>query len=171
MRHPLQILIAIVWSLWFGAIIALFIFVQTLFGSVPRDTFIATAPHLFFVFERYQLILAAILLTLTVIWRVAGSGRATVVFTLFAIATLLAVTETSVITPRIERLRIAGQTQSPEFKKSHGISMIAYLTESIVLLAAGITLLSASERETVAATAPPSPSPAAADHRSPPLPA
>ncbi len=33
-----------------------------------------------------------------------------------------------------------GESSSPEFKKLHGESMIVYCTETLVLLAAGLTL-------------------------------
>jgi hypothetical protein len=175
MHRPIHswiaVAVALLWALWFGGIIALFIFVQTLFADVPRETFIQTAPHLFFAFERYQLVLAAIALTLTVLWRIAGSSRATTVFTLLAAATLLAALNTAVITPRIERLRIAGQTQTLQFKKSHGLSMVAYLAESFVLLGVGIVTLWPSAIGTTSASAPASPSPAAADHPAQPVPA
>ena len=154
--------IVLIWSLWFGGIIALFVFVQTLFTAVPRDTFIQTAPHLFFAFERYQLILAAIALSLTVLWRVTGGVRANAVFVSLAIATLLAVLSTAVITPRIEQLRVSGQTQSDQFKKMHGLSMCVYLAESIAVLVAGIILLWPRERETAETFAAASPFPVAA---------
>ena len=141
MQSVLRILNRIVWSLWFGGIIALFIFVQTLFARLPRETFITAAPHLFFAFERYQLALAAIALIVTgVEWLTQVKG-ARILFVLLTAATLLAVVETAVITPHIERLRMSAQISTPEFRRWHGISMGGYLIEAIVLLWAGFVLM------------------------------
>ena len=164
-RHWIHTFDGIVWALWFGGIIGLFISVQTLFHTVPRDTFVQTAPHLFFAFERYQLALAAIGLATTLIWRITDApSHATIVFWLMAISTLLAVVETAVITPRIEQLRVAGQTHSPRFMQLHGTSMGMYVLESVVLLAAGVLLMLQSKRETDPAFAAEKSFPVAAAH-------
>jgi hypothetical protein len=133
-------LVCIAWGLWFGGLGALFLFVTRLF-SQDRPTALTAAPMMFLVFERYQLLLAAAALVGTVCWRImGGSIRVTVLFSLLAVATVPAALSPMLITSRMERLRVEGQSSSAEFKKLHGISMIAYSGETLILLAAGLTL-------------------------------
>ncbi len=133
-------LVCIAWALWFGGLGSLFLFVTDLFAE-DRETALKAAPRLFLVFERYQLLLAAAALLGAVAWRVlAKSVRVTALFWMLAIATVPAALGPVLITSRMERLRLAGESSSPQFKKLHGESMIVYCGETIVLLAVGLTL-------------------------------
>jgi hypothetical protein len=133
-------LVCIAWALWFGGLGALFLFVTRLF-IVDRPTALKAAPILFLVFERYQLPLAAAALVGTVCWRILGaSARVTVLFVLLAAATVPAALSPILITSRMEQLRLQGQSSSEQFKKLHGISMIVYSGQTLILLAAGLTL-------------------------------
>jgi hypothetical protein len=139
MQTVCRTLLLITWALWFGGVMGLFLSVQVLFHQTERAVFLASAPHLFTAFERYQLILAAIALVVTFAWRMlTPSPRLTLVFVLFAIATIGAVTETTLITPRIEALRIEGATHSPQFLRMHGLSMCVYMLVAITLFIAGL---------------------------------
>jgi hypothetical protein len=135
----LKILIQITWALWFGGVMGLFLSVQVLFHQTDRAVFLASAPRLFLAFEKYQILLAVTSLVLTLTWcATARTRRLTWLLTLFAIAALGAVVEATTITPRIEALRIAGETHTPQFLRLHGLSMCVYMGVAITLLAAGI---------------------------------
>ena len=51
MRYGFSLLTTIAWGLWFGGMVALFLFVSYLFAT-DRPTAIVAAPKMFFVFER-----------------------------------------------------------------------------------------------------------------------
>jgi hypothetical protein len=53
------------------------------------------------------------------------------------IAIFLVVTQ---ITPNVEAMRVAGHTDAPEFKKLHGMSMMVYSADAVILLIAGMVL-------------------------------
>jgi len=133
-------LVCIAWALWFGGLGALFLFATRLFQE-DRPTALKAAPVLFLSFERYQLLLAAAALVGVVAWRVlGGSIRVTVLFCLIAAASVPAALSPMLITSRMEQLRARGESSSPQFKKLHGISMMVYSGETLILLAAGLTL-------------------------------
>jgi hypothetical protein len=96
---------------------------------------------MFRVWERYQLLIAAAALIGTVAWRLlAGSIRVTLVFSLLAIASFPAALGPIFITSRMQQLREERQSSGPEFRKLHGISMMVYCGETLVLLGAGLAL-------------------------------
>lgn len=133
-------LVCIAWALWFGGLGALFLFVTRLF-SEDHPTALKAAPVMFIAFERYQLLLAAAALLGTVSWRVlTGSARVTLLFSLLAAATVPAALNPILVTSRMEQLRLQGQSSSEQFKKLHGISMIVYSGQTLILLAAGLSL-------------------------------
>jgi hypothetical protein len=133
-------LVCIAWALWLGGLGALFLFVTDLFAK-DRPTALKAAPQMFLVFERYQILLAAAALMGVVAWRIlAGSIRVTVLFILLSAATVPTALGPMFITSRMEQLRQQGQSSSPEFRKLHGISMIVYTGQTLILLAAGLTL-------------------------------
>src|SRR5437764_11000544 len=79
-------LMLLVWSCWFGGLVALFIFVTTLFRQ-DRAIAIEAAPRMFHVFEQYQLILATILLLLLFgSWLLRRSAWMLVLFILIGLA-------------------------------------------------------------------------------------
>jgi heme/copper-type cytochrome/quinol oxidase subunit 3 len=59
---------------------------------------------------------------------------------MLAAASLPAAIGPMLLTGPMEQLRLHGQSSSPQFKKLHGESMIVYCAETLVLLAAGLTL-------------------------------
>jgi hypothetical protein len=140
LRKLAACLVCIAWALWFGGLGALFLFVTRMF-NVDRPIALKAAPIMFLVFERYQLPLAAAALVGTVCWRILGaSARVTVLFALLAAATVPAALSPMLITSKMEQLRLQGQSSSEQFKKLHGISMIVYSGQTLILLAAGLTL-------------------------------
>ena len=124
-------------GVWFGGLIALILFVSTLFVKARAAAFEA-APVLFNVFERYQLGLAAVALLLLTLWRFTGVGRlktAAVAVTLAA--TLLAVVQIAVITPKVNASR---NVDRPTFDRYHGLSTKNYSAIAmLVLVAWGVT--------------------------------
>ncbi|MGD0767921.1 MAG: hypothetical protein ABSB42_06960 [Tepidisphaeraceae bacterium] len=148
-------LVCIAWALWFGGLGALFLFVTDLFAK-DRPTALTAAPQMFLVFERYQILLAAAALLGVVAWRIlAGSIRVTVLFVMLAAATIPAALGPMLLTSRMEQLRQQGQSSSPEFRKLHGISMIVYSGQTLILLAAGLTLPWAMREQDKTTPAPP----------------
>jgi hypothetical protein len=140
LRSTASALVCIAWALWFGGLGALFLFATRLFAE-DRATALKAAPILFLSFERYQLLLAAAALLGSVVWRAStGSIRATLIFSLLAGATIPAALSPMLITSRMEALRVQGQSESPEFRRLHGISMIVYTGETLILLVTGLSL-------------------------------
>jgi hypothetical protein len=73
LRRLASSLVCIAWSLWFGGLAALFLFVAIIF-SQDRPTALKAAPMMFLAFERYQLILAAAALLVVVAWRILAKS-------------------------------------------------------------------------------------------------
>lgn len=145
MNRVVATLVCLAWALWFGGAVMVFITAMSLFSTFAPDRVTAgkAAAGVFRTWERYQLILAAVALVLTVVWRVLpGAPKLkTALFTLFAVATLLGVFSTLRITPRIEQLRREGLTmRHPEFRRLHGTSNALYAGGAAALLAAGLLL-------------------------------
>ncbi|MCC7351005.1 MAG: DUF4149 domain-containing protein [Phycisphaerales bacterium] len=140
MKTALAIVISLVWALWFGGLMTIFISVQSLFNH-SRDLAVQANPVLFASFERYQLILAAIALLSTFAWILSHPSRwKSVLFILFALAALGAVISSAWITPRINELQAQHLTATPEFRKAHGQSMMIYTATAALLLIAGLIL-------------------------------
>jgi hypothetical protein len=143
MQRTLYTLLSIIWSLWFGGLILLFMAVQSLFNTFAdrHDLAGQGAQQIFHLFDKYQLALAALSLLLMFIWRVISPGTGkTTIFIGFALATIGAVVIATFISPRIVALQNQGLTHSASFRKMHGLSMVVYLAETIVLLLAGLML-------------------------------
>jgi len=144
MRRLLSILITLLWGLWFGGLVTLFIAVTSIFAALPghRDLAGQAAAHVFRVFNIFQLSLAAAALLATFAWRLKTGPAApvTAVFSLFAAATVGACVITLYIAPEIGRLQHMGLAATPRFAQMHGASMIVYLAETLALLIAGIFL-------------------------------
>lgn len=151
MQRFIASLVVAAWALWFGGVITLFLAVVSLFRTFAADRAMAgtAAAGVFHAFDRYQLVLAAVLLPLAVVWRLyRGATRLkTALFGLFALATVLAVTSAAAVTPRIEALRRQGDTASARFKSLHGVSSTLYLSQAILLLAGGFVLTAAVARD------------------------
>ena len=158
-RSFLKTLLLIAWALWFGGVMGLFLSVQVLFHQTERSVFLASAPKLFLAFERYQLLLAVTTVVATAVLRTMR------LLVFFVIATAGAVVETTLITPRIEALRIAGETHTSQFLQLHGLSMCVYMLVAITLLAAGVAQAMISQRERANRFAAASILPAGAGHR------
>jgi hypothetical protein len=151
MQRILYTAVSIIWSLWFGGLILLFMAVLSLFNTFAdrHDLAGQAAQQIFHLFDKYQLALAGLALVLTFIWRVVSprTGK-TALFTGFALATVGAVVIATLISPRIIELSRQGLQQTAQFKKMHGLSMVVYLAETIILLVTGLLLHFKRDRET-----------------------
>src|SRR5437016_5506223 len=108
MRYGLSLLVLLAWALWLGGLMALFLMVSHLF-NVDRALAVQAAPRMFIAFERYQIFLAAAALTATAVWRLTEvRGVLTALFVLFTLAAIGAILQTTLISPRMHRLREAG---------------------------------------------------------------
>ena len=161
MHYLLRLVTVLAWGLWIGGLIALFLFVTDLFRQ-DRSVAVVAAPMMFARFERMQLLLAAVSLIAIGGLRLIEPRRAhSVVFTFFAVATLGLVISAAVIRPKMERLRVAGESSGPEFRRMHGQSMALYTLEAAALMLAGLFIPSAMARlprttpEAAAPTTPP----------------
>jgi hypothetical protein len=143
MQRTLYTLLSIIWSLWFGGLVLLFMVVQSLFTTFAEQREIAGqgAQKIFHLFDKYQLALAALALLLTFIWRLISprTGKTTL-FTGFTLATIGAVAIAIFISPKIVALQMQGLTHTAQFRKMHGLSMAIYLAETIVLFLTGLWL-------------------------------
>lgn len=136
MKWLLSAVVLVAWALWLGGAVATLIFVQRLFHD-DRAIAVSAAPQLFLTFERYQLVLA----TIVIAGIAVGGGRRSA----FLVASLIAAAATAcisatVITPRIEKLRLAGEGASAAFRTLHGVSMVMYLILVVLLLLAAVPL-------------------------------
>jgi hypothetical protein len=120
-------------GLWLGGLIALFIFVVTLFHN-DHALAAQAAPQLFQAFEIYQFFLAAVAIVSTIVCL-----RPLVTMLLIAAAVCAVYVHVS-LTPRILELARLGQTHSDEFGRTHGESMLVYMTDTILVFAAQILL-------------------------------
>ena len=143
MQRTLYTLLSIVWGLWFGGLILLFMAVQSLFTTFSdrHDLAGQGAQQIFHLFDKYQLGLAAASLLVTFIWRLISvkTGKTTL-FVGYTLATIGAIVIAMVISPKIIALQAQGLTHTPQFAKMHGLSMMVYLAETVVLLLTGIWL-------------------------------
>lgn len=146
MRYFLSTLVCLAWALWFGGLITLFLVVTQLSKIFVdrRDIFGQAGSGVFIMFERYQLIVGALALISAFALRLASpSVIRTAFFALLFLAAMGAVASPLWITPKIEALRLAGETANPLFKKLHGVSMMVYSADAFILFIAG-TLLPAT---------------------------
>jgi hypothetical protein len=147
MRTVFSVVLAVAWALWFGGIVALFLFVSVLFKA-DRPTAMRAAPEMFYAFEKYQIVLAAVCLIAAVALRITTkAGVFAVVFLFLAVATVGACAEPMFISSKMEKLREMGQSGSAEFKKLHGYSMVVYVAQAVALLGAGLFLPAAMAKQ------------------------
>lgn len=138
MRLLFSIFTTLVWGLWFGGLVCLFIAVQTLF-AVDRSVAVAAAPMIFQAFERYQLLLAAAALVGAVGWRLnARSAWVTAIFALLGLAAIGAAIGPLAVSAPMQELAAQGRSGSAQFMRLHGWSMLLYMMQTILLLLGGL---------------------------------
>jgi hypothetical protein len=143
LRKVWPTLLVMVWSLWLGGLVTLFIVVNSLFVTFDADHTLAglAASGIFGRFNHYQLVLAAIALVGSFFWRIQSRrGGVTALFFCFGLAAFAAIVVAGIITPNLEVMRLAQKTHTPEFARLHGISMMLYLGEVVCLIGSGLLL-------------------------------
>jgi hypothetical protein len=142
--------VTLAWGLWLGGLGTLFAVLGTIFTTpgYSRAQQGDFAQRLFPVFERMQLIFAAVALLGTAAWWLVNrQGIKMVLFALFAVATCVAVAETTLVTPRVQKLSAEGLRGTPEFDQAHHLSSRVYSSGAVVLLVAGLLLPAAIKRD------------------------
>ncbi len=138
----------VAWSLWLGGLVTLFLCILTLFKH-NHSLAAQSAPLLFVTFERYQLLLAAIVLTSTVAWRFTTKNLLiNLLFLLLCLSSLGAIASPLYFTKQMEALRHQGDSSSPKFKTLHSQSMWVYTTQATLLLICGFPLFTALHKAT-----------------------
>jgi len=137
MKWSLSAVFVIAWALWFGGAVTTLLFVQRLFHG-DRNLALVVAPQLFVTFEKYQFALACAAV-MTLAW-VGGRRCYTGLIVMMLIAAVTASVSAFVVTPHIEQLRLAGAEHTSAFGTFHGLSMLLYLVEVLLLLVAGLLL-------------------------------
>jgi uncharacterized membrane-anchored protein len=144
MRYVVSTVALLAAGLWLGGLAALFLFAPAVFKAFgPEERAIAgkATSAMFVVFAKYQLVLAAAgLLAAFLGYFQRRSGIFVALFVLFATGTVGAVANAMMIVPRMEELRVAGNSQGPEFRKLHGISMGVSLGITLAVFAATVVL-------------------------------
>jgi hypothetical protein len=143
MTRLFSTIVSLACALWLGGMVMLFVALGTIFTTrgYDRETAGAFASRLFPTFERMQLVFAAIALLATAGWWLRSrTPLKMVLFVLFAVATVLAVVETTMITPKVEAMRIAGERGTPAFDRMHTISSRVYMSSAVILLIASVLL-------------------------------
>jgi MFS family permease len=149
MRTVLTWLTLLAWALWLGGLVTLFITVSSLFVTFADHPEVAgaAASAIFARFNVYQLIVAMVALFGGLLIPRAGRQK-TFYIALVTVALALAVFVTSYLAPHLEAMREQGEVavHSDAFKSMHGLSMLLYLTEVLLLVPAGILLLAHHEK-------------------------
>ena len=149
MHYLLRLVTVLAWALWLGGLIALFLFVSHLFQA-DRPTAVAAAPLMFARFERLQLLLAAVsLLAVGGLRLIEPREVHSIVFSFFALATIGLVISATMVRPKMEHLRVQGESSGPQFRKMHGQSMALYTIQAASLAIAGLLIPAAMARNPI----------------------
>lgn len=137
MRYTLQLVLALTAALWFGGLVATFLFGADLFLQLPRSIAGPAASMMFVVFGKYQMIVAALaILSCGLLLTLRPAPVLLPLLLLLVLAGCLALTTTLGFMPIMQNLRARGQVDSPEFQSLHHRSVVAMSTEAVLLLLA-----------------------------------
>jgi hypothetical protein len=139
MRHAASILLTLSCALWLGLLVSLFLFAPAIFEAFgPDRTLAGKATSAMFVrFSQFQLLLAAAALIGAFLAYLEGRRPINIaLFTLLAIACVGAAAYKMYFIPRMEELRTAALTTTPEWRKLHGLSMMVSTAIGLLVLAA-----------------------------------
>ena len=141
--------ILLIWALWLGGLVTLFMAVRSLFALYHDQLDVAgiSASAIFDSFNAYQLGLALIALLAALSWRTNQRRTKTAIVLLIAAAGSLALLVTLYLAPKLESLREQGQTHTSIFAHLHGFSMLLYVLEVLLVLPIGPTVAAARERK------------------------
>src|SRR4051812_25487164 len=123
MRYFASALVVLSTALWFGGLVALFVLALAVFkhSGLDRETAGRATSAMFVVFGRAQLAVGAVALIAAFLAYLPGKGRASVaLFVILALGVVGAVVFNMVIVPKMEAMRMAGESQSQTFRTWHG---------------------------------------------------
>ena len=131
-------------GLWLGGLVMLFISVSSIFNTFEADRATAglAATGIFHRFENLQVILAGVAIASVELSLRDGTRKFFIALPLIA-AAIIAMVITFGITPRLDAMRIGGESTTPSFKQLHGMAMTAYLLIT-ALVALGTATLAIS---------------------------
>jgi|GEM_PF-3510813 len=131
-------------GLWLGGLVMLFMAVSSIFKTFDTDHTTAgmAANAIFHRFQSYQIVLAGIAI-ISIELSLRNGRRKFFIAVPLILAAVLAMVITFGITPRIDSMRLAGETTTDAFKKLHGAAMAIYLTLT-VLVAIATSILAVS---------------------------
>ena len=116
-------------------------------GDQDRILFGRAGGAMFGIFARYQLVLGAMACVCSMGLLILENRRTKqALFFMLALAMVGAVI-TLPLTIKIDEMRLRRETQTSEFKKAHGKSMIIFSSEMLLLLAAGFMMPAVVARE------------------------
>lgn len=137
------------WAAWLGGLLGVFLSVTTVFATLDPDRTTAgtLGAAIFGRAERFILLLAAasIIAALACLLRHRTASRVATLAAL-TIAAILALSNTLLITPKINALRQSNQTQTDNFKRLHGMSMGVYSSQALTLALTGLLLPATTHR-------------------------
>lgn len=121
-------------ALWYGGLCALFLLVVVLFDR-DRAAALAAGPAMFDVFDVYQWFLApaSVLFAGLLLWSRRGAAS----WIVFIAALLTAGAAAAIalwVMPEINALMASDRVKSERFHTIHGISILLYLGEAVLLL-------------------------------------
>jgi hypothetical protein len=137
LKRAVAVITLLAWSLWFGGMIALMIFVIRLFNT-SREIGIAAAPILFRSFANYQIAIGLCACAGGTFLCLLTRRNAHAILSLLMIIVLALAIVVRAETFEMEAIRLAGQSHGPRFQMLHHRSSMLYASEAILLLIAGV---------------------------------
>jgi putative copper export protein len=141
MRFVLHVLTLLGWAVWFGGILAVFLIATMMFQRFERQRAGETNVEIFRTFERAQIGVAALTLGAATVQylRHKTTPRAWVII-LISAAVAGVILAVLYVSPQMHALRDQGMSESPAWRKLHGMSMGLYAFQAVILLIAGLVL-------------------------------
>ena len=143
MRYFAAALTSVAVAVWFGGLVMLAVAVMAVFISAGLDKPVAgkATAAIFVWFGKGQLIVAALALMGAFLGYLQGRRQLPMIlFALLALAAVGAVAFNALFIPRLEELRLAGESTSPAFQTMHKQSERLMLGMMLVLFAAVVML-------------------------------
>ena len=140
MRYVFSLLLVFSWGLWLGGQVTLVILIVSLFRS-DREAGMRAGPVVFHVFERYQLVLAALaIVSAAGLFLLVRRKVLLVILACFCLAAIGGIVSLTTVTPPMQQLWREGKSNGPEFHALHRRSSMLYRVEMLLLLASGVAL-------------------------------
>jgi uncharacterized membrane protein len=145
MRYFLRVIAIWAWAIWFGGLVGMFFFITGLFHFLTdhnmRPIFDEVAPHQFAIAQRSEIIFGMIALVATFgLWVLERRAAIGWLLTMLVVAAALVVLNARFITPHMVDAFVPHAEPSTEFKRWHGMSMLASTIEAALLLIGGAAL-------------------------------